>query len=589
MESYTTSNLSCAVILVCLSVTGSLRGEEDKGVDKALKSLSAKASGERREAFEAAMKKISDAERKQAKEQSLKEWRKTVAKNAQQKMRDFVQQETGDLTKGSVKKTNARRSAARNFASAAADKVPEDVERSFKSLVGGGRSLPPFLDPDPVGSDPDDPVRPEKANEPVREAIPLPAGKVLPPPPAPELPVTGKPAVLSPPPPVDDQPGILPLASSHGADVLTAENPLSPEVTEDGQPEKRTVIEADGSVIFDGSGRFGEEYQAVIFEENVVVTNPGFTMTSDYLTAFFRKSIEPEVTDESATGESEEQAGRLDRAVATGDEVTVRKTISDGELQVAKSRKATFFARDPKVKGSFDEVVLEIWPRVQRGNNLIIAKSEDTVIILRRDEMIVNGPVRTEIVGGDGLTPGGGKKETKGVKEEPDVSVKGAKTTVIDAVKGAVFNRLDPVTRKREMFFEGDVKIADPQFDISCETLTAYMHLASGKKGLQKAVASGVLGKRVRVERRADTGEMQLGLAQEVTYVIATGDVVLDVWPEIRRGSHSSVAKRRDARIVMKKNGSVESQGVDIQIVPDGKGGLRGVNREGGSHYPTSN
>jgi lipopolysaccharide export system protein LptA len=582
VERYTTSSLSCTVVFALLVAAGSVWGEEQKGVDEALKKLSAKGPGEKRGAFEEAMKKIVDAERKQAAEKSLKEWRKTVEKNTQKKLRDFVDKEADDLAKGAVKKTDIRRVAARDFASAAAGKVPEDVEKNFKSLLSGARNPPLLLDPDPDGKAPPD--NPNKAGE---VLTPLTPGKVLPPPPP--LPETGKPVVLTPPPSIGDRAAILPLPDVPQENALTAENPLSSEIAGHGQPENRTVIDADGSVIFDGSGRFGEEYQAVIFEENVVVTNPEFTMTSDYLTAFFRKSSKPQAADDSSAGGSEDQASRLDRAVATGKEVTVRKTIADGELQVAKSRKATFFARDPKVKGSFDEVVLEIWPRVQRGNNLIIAKSKDTVIILRRDEMIVNGPVRTEIVGGDGLTPGSGKKEAEEEKEDSDVSVEGTKTTVIDAVKGAIFNRLDPVTRHREMFFEGDVKIADPQFDISCETLTAYMRFATGDQGLYKAVASGVPGKRVRVERRVDSGEMQLGLAQEVTYVISSGDVVLDVWPEIRRGNHSSVAKRRDARIVMKKNGSVESRGVDIQIVPDSNGGLRGVNRGGESNRPTTN
>jgi hypothetical protein len=260
--------------------------------------------------------------------------------------------------------------------------------------------------------------------------------------------------------------------------------------------------------------------------------------------------------------------------------VIVRKTIADGELQVARSRKATFIASDPNVEGTVDEVVLEVWPRVQRGNNLIVAKSKDTVIILRRDEMIVNGPVRTEIIGGSGLTPESEAGDQEGKKEDGGVGEKAPKTTVIDAAKGAIFNRLDPVTRNREMFFEGDVKITDTQFDISCETLTAYMRFTGGEKGLQKAVASGLPEKRVRVERHTEDGERQLGLAQEVTYVISSGDVVLDVWPEIRRGSHSSVAKRRDARIVMKKNGNVESRGVDIQIVPDSDGGLKGLKQK---------
>jgi len=578
---HTTSNLSCAIFLTVLVAAGPARADKEKEkapVEKAAKNLQAKANGERREAFEEAMKKIAAAERKQAEEKSLKEWRKTVAKGAQKKLRHFVDDEAGELASDAVAKTDTRRLAARDFANAVAGKVPGDVEKKFKSLLSDSGKQPPFLDPDPATEAPSGSKNPVKAGE---EAPPVKPATALPPPPSP--PPAGKVVILRPPPSGGELPAILPLPGAVSENPGTTKGSPATEDPGQGQPENHTVIDADGSVIFDGSGRFGEEYQAVIFEENVVVTNPEFTMTSDYLTAFFRQSGDPGIADDSVGGESGDQASRLERAVATGDEVTVRKTIADGELQVAKSRKATFIARDPGVEGSFDEVVLEVWPRVQRGNNLIIAKSKDTVIILRRDEMIVNGPVRTEIVGGSGLTPGSGDKEAgeNEEKEDSGVSVKGTKTTVIDAAKGAVFNRLDPVTRNREMFFEGDVKIADQQFDISCETLTAYMRFTAAENGLQKAVASGVPGKRVRVERRDESGEKQLGLAQEVTYVISSGDVVLDVWPEIRRGSHSSVAKRRDARIVMKKNGSVESRGVDIKILPDSHGGLKGAQQGG--------
>lgn len=575
MKSLTIRNLSFSVFLGILAAAGFVCGQEQHGIDKPEKKLSTRSGEERRKAFEEAMKKIAEAERKQAEEKSLKAWRETIAKKAQETLRAFVELEADDVVNGAVARTDRKRTAAQNFAVAAAGKVPEDVEQNFKSLISGEKDLPLLLDPDP-----DIEASPRNIPAAVALAPPAVAEPVLPPPPP--LPAAEPLVVLPPPPPATEPLVVAPLPDVTQGNAVHAESSLPRNVPlkaiESGheQADVRTVIDADGSVIFDGSGRFGEEYQAVIFEDNVVVTNPEFTMTSDHLTAYFRKSKKPGSAIGSIAPEPEGRVSWLERAVATGDEVTVRKTISNGEVQVAKSRKATFIARDPKLKGTFDEVMLEIWPRVQRGNNLIIAKSHDTVIILRRDEMIVNGPVRTEIVNGSGLTPGNRVKDAKA--GALDVPAEDPKTTVIDASKGAIFNRQNPGTSNREMFFEGDVRITDSEFDISCETLTTYMRSASDAAGLQKAVANGVPGKRVRVERRVDGGEMQLGLAGEVTYVIATGDVILDVWPEIRRGNHSSVAKRRDARIVMRKNGSVESRGVDMQIVPDSNGGVTGGN-----------
>ena len=575
MGRHTVSSLSAALFFALLAAAGPALGDKEKvlkTVKEAEKNPKVEARGERREAFEEAMKKIAAAERKRAEEQSLKEWRKTVAEKSHKKLRDFVEQESVEQAREAVRKTNTIRNAARDFAGAATGKIPGDVEDNFKALLQGSGQHPPLLDPAPAAVE----NKPAETKDPPIPAVvdkdSTPAALLPPPPTSPDA---GKPVVLPPPPSAGQRLVPSSIAAEEKSRTAALQGSSGTGVSGQPQQDNLTVIDADGSVIFDGSGRFGEEYQAVIFEENVVVANPEFTMTSDYLTAFFRKSTEPGSADTPG-----DQANRLDRAVATGEEVIVRKTIADGELQVARSRKATFIASDPNVEGTVDEVVLEVWPRVQRGNNLIVAKSKDTVIILRRDEMIVNGPVRTEIIGGSGLTPESEAGDQEGKKEDGGVGEKAPKTTVIDAAKGAIFNRLDPVTRNREMFFEGDVKITDTQFDISCETLTAYMRFTGGEKGLQKAVASGLPEKRVRVERHTEDGERQLGLAQEVTYVISSGDVVLDVWPEIRRGSHSSVAKRRDARIVMKKNGNVESRGVDIQIVPDSDGGLKGLKQK---------
>ena len=285
---------------------------------------------------------------------------------------------------------------------------------------------------------------------------------------------------------------------------------------EGAKPE--TVIDADGRVIFDGSGRFGKEHQVVIFEENVVVTNPEFVMHSDRLTAYFkREDAGGEETEEGAAGAAAPGGGNnLERAVATGREVVVRKAIAGGEPQIAKARKATYFA-------DREEVMLEIWPQVQRGNNLVIAKSKDTVIILKGEEMVVNGPVRTTLVGKDPTATGGGDQ----------ASGKADDKTVIDAEHGAVFNRPSRRSGQREVFFDGGVSVADPGFGMVGDDLTAYF--SQDSKTGETVMRSAVMrGDKVEVQQITAEGE-RLGRARRVVFLPATGDIRLEQDPELYR------------------------------------------------------
>jgi len=231
-------------------------------------------------------------------------------------------------------------------------------------------------------------------------------------------------------------------------------------------------------------------------------------------------------------------------------------------MQVAKAGKVTYKAKDDNDERSFDEVILEIYPSVQRGQNRVIAKSIGTRIILKGDEMIVEGPVRTQIVG-SGFSD---SEEDSG--DEPESNSKGAyKQTIIDAEKGAVFNRMKPGTKTRELFFEGNVSVVDAGFDLSSEKLTAYMNPFTNKGVIDKAVAVGAEDAKVQVQRRSVNGEVQVGKAGKVTFLGDTEDMVLDDWPEIRLNEHSSIATRRDAQIILKRDGSVVSRGVGTKII----------------------
>lgn len=86
---------------------------------------------------------------------------------------------------------------------------------------------------------------------------------------------------------------------------------------------------------------------------------------------------------------------------------------------------------------------------------------------------------------------------------------------------------------------------------------------------IEKAVALGAENGKVQVQRRSVNGEVQLGKAGKVTFFGDTEDMVLDDWPEIRLNKHSSVATRRDAQIILKRDGSVVSRGVDTKIIRD--------------------
>ena len=178
--------------------------------------------------------------------------------------------------------------------------------------------------------------------------------------------------------------------------------------------------------------------------------------------------------------------------------------------------------------------------------------------------MIVEGPVRTQIVG-RGFSDS--KEETGGQLES---NSKGAyRQTIIDAEKGAVFNRMKPGTKNRELFFEGNVSVTDPGFDLFSEKLTAYVRPFTNKGVIEKAVALGAENEKVQVQRRSVDGEIQLGKAGKVTFLGDTEDMVLDDWPEIRLNEHSSVATRRDAQIILKRDGSVVSRGVETKIIRD--------------------
>ena len=341
--------------------------------------------------------------------------------------------------------------------------------------------------------------------------------------------------------------------NSNASKTLIAK-PLPERVRQSEEGENDTIIDADGRLIFDGSSSLGPDYQVVIFEDNVVVTHPSFVMKSDRLEARFKKG-------NSEIKPGQLGTGRLEIAEATGREVIVTRRISDDQVQVAKAGKVIFKAANLNDANQNDKIILEVFPSVQKGQSKVIAKSLETRIILVGEEMIVEGPVRTQIVG-VGLSD----VENQEGENEPNLPESSQKETIIDAENGAVFNKPSNESNKRELIFEGNVSVSDSDFNLLSNKLTAYVHPFSKTGLIDKAIAEGNDQYPAQIKHLSEDGKMHLGKAGSITFLGSSGDIIMDEWPEIRRDEHSSIANRRDAQIILKRDGSISSRGVDTKI-----------------------
>jgi len=133
-----------------------------------------------------------------------------------------------------------------------------------------------------------------------------------------------------------------------------------------------TEIYAD-EAFFDSTKNMG------IFSGRVKVTDPRFNLQSDKLTVFITKG--------------ENQA--LERAIAEGNVGLVRERPNPSggppTRAVGRSEKATYTA-------ATGDVELRGTPRVQEGQNMHVATSPDTVMIINQNSQLrTHGPSRTEI------------------------------------------------------------------------------------------------------------------------------------------------------------------------------------------------
>ena len=170
---------------------------------------------------------------------------------------------------------------------------------------------------------------------------------------------------------LDDDRKPAPVGSGTRKPVPGAER-KKPNAKKKEEP-KEIEIEAQGGSTFNSKANL------VVFEKEVKVNDPRFDLICDKLIVFLKK--------DAKEGESP-----LDKAIATGKKVVVRKVGAEGEVQIGQARKVTF-------EGATGDIILQDWPQVQSGFKLIQARSQGTIITLNENgKMNVEGPSYTKII-----------------------------------------------------------------------------------------------------------------------------------------------------------------------------------------------
>jgi len=209
-------------------------------------------------------------------------------------------------------------------------------------------------------------------------------------------------------------------------------NTLKPATVKKPQPapiaeKKATEITCTGETTFDAKEGIA------VFIKDVKVNDPQFSLTSDKLTAYLKKTVkEPakgEATAPSPTPAASptptpkpdadsSPASGLERAVAEGNVVIIQDKIDEktGDVvhYVGKGAKADYHA----VTG---EMTLSGWPQIQQGLNNQVATEETTVMIMDKDgHLTTKGPSKTIM-----------ESETKSAKPEKSEKPEPAKGNLL--------------------------------------------------------------------------------------------------------------------------------------------------------------
>jgi lipopolysaccharide transport protein LptA len=136
-------------------------------------------------------------------------------------------------------------------------------------------------------------------------------------------------------------------------------------------------------------------------------------------------------------------------------------------------------------------------------------------------------------------------------------------TTEITAQKEATFDE-----KANQAVFTGDVRVKDPAFLLSCDTLT--VHLVKERNAIDHAVAEGHVVIVQQSENPSEKGA--IGKARQAVYVPSTGEITLIGWPEVQQGINRHIATDPGTRMILNSNGRASTQGASKTVITDTAG-----------------
>ena len=212
-----------------------------------------------------------------------------------------------------------------------------------------------------------------------------------------------------------------------GKESATKADPVSakPEPIKPAAVEPPAKKQDDHTTIDSDSVAMDTKNSVAVFSGNVTVRGTQFRLTTDGdFEVYMKKQPKAPKPDPSKAGEPAAKGGTapvakagtppdvtpaaaaaglsakpgdpddgVEKAIAKGKMVTIEKKDEEGKVKIGKARHATF---DGKTK----DIILRDWPQVQDGQNVIIATSASTTMVLTQaGKLVVQGPARTDIVG----------------------------------------------------------------------------------------------------------------------------------------------------------------------------------------------
>lgn len=163
--------------------------------------------------------------------------------------------------------------------------------------------------------------------------------------------------------------------------------------------------------------------------------------------------------------------------------------------------------------------------------------------------------------------------------------------TEITSTKEATFDN-----KTRQAVFTGNVHVKDPEFTISCEKLTAFLHDAAAAKpaspapkatpaaspakpsgnaggtagGLDRAVAEGKVT--IIQDKPGENGgppKRYIGKSERADYDAATGDVKLTGWPQIQQGINTQISTEASTVMILNRDGRMKTQGGSKTVIQE--------------------